>query len=130
MGDTYNIVVRLCLYDLFRNLRWDKSIYIHTYIEKDKSWTVAQNTRPVHHGQTDRGITAYHTHTDSVLTETEAWTMPRGRFVVASCGVLSEGYGHDGPGVCLGDGQTESYLRDMGMTDLPSAWAMARRSPI
>ena len=23
------------------------------------------------------------------------------------CGVLSEGYGHDGPGVCLGDGQTE-----------------------
>ena len=25
-----------------------------------------------------------------------------------SGGVLSEGYGHDGPGVCLGDGQTEA----------------------
>ena len=29
------------------------------------------------------------------------------RFMVASGGVLSEGYGHDGPSVCLGDGQTE-----------------------
>ena len=29
------------------------------------------------------------------------------RFMVASGGGLSEGYGHDGPGVCLGDGQTE-----------------------
>ena len=29
------------------------------------------------------------------------------RFMVASGGVLSEGYGHGGPGVCLGDGQTE-----------------------
>ena len=28
-------------------------------------------------------------------------------FMVASGGVLSEGYGHEGPGVCLGDGQTE-----------------------
>ena len=28
-------------------------------------------------------------------------------FMVASGGVLSEGYGHGGPGVCLGDGQTE-----------------------
>ena len=28
--------------------------------------------------------------------------------MVASGGVLSEGYGHDGPGVCLGDGQTEA----------------------
>ena len=27
--------------------------------------------------------------------------------MVASGGVLSEGYGHGGPGVCLGDGQTE-----------------------
>ena len=27
-------------------------------------------------------------------------------FMVASGGVLTEGYGHDGPGVCLGDGQT------------------------
>ena len=42
-------------------------------------------------------------------------------------GGLSEGYGHDGPGVCLDDGQTETYLRDMGMAGLASAWAMARR---
>ena len=36
--------------------------------------------------------------------------MPKGastRFIVASGEVLSEGYGHGGPGVCLGDGQTE-----------------------
>ena len=30
------------------------------------------------------------------------------RFMVASGGVLSEGYGHGGPGVCLGDSQTEA----------------------
>ena len=30
------------------------------------------------------------------------------RFMVASGGVLSEGYGHDGPGVCLGDCQTKA----------------------
>ena len=48
-------------------------------------------------------------------------------FMVASGGGLSEGNGHDGPGVCLGDGQTEAYLKDMGMTGLASAWAMARR---
>ena len=35
------------------------------------------------------------------------------RFMVTSGGVLSEGYGHDGPGVCLGDGQTEAYLKNM-----------------
>ena len=29
-------------------------------------------------------------------------------FMVASGGVLSEGYGHGGPDVCLGDGQTEA----------------------
>ena len=29
------------------------------------------------------------------------------RFMIASGGVLSEGYGHGGPGVCLGDDQTE-----------------------
>ena len=29
-------------------------------------------------------------------------------FMVASGGVLSAGYGHGGPGVCLGDGQTEA----------------------
>ena len=38
--------------------------------------------------------------------------MPRGRphvgGVHTSGGVLSEGYGHDGPGVCLGDDQTEA----------------------
>ena len=49
------------------------------------------------------------------------------RFMVASGGVLSEGYGHDGPGVYLGNGQTEAYLKDMGMAALASAWAMARR---
>ena len=42
-------------------------------------------------------------------------------FMVASDGGLSEGYGHDGPVVCLGDGQTEAYLKDMGMTGLASA---------
>ena len=30
------------------------------------------------------------------------------RFMVASSRVLYEGYGHDGPGVCLGDGQTQA----------------------
>ena len=38
---------------------------------------------------------------------------------------ISEGYGHDGHGF-LGDGQTEAYLKDMGMTGMASAWAMAR----
>ena len=52
------------------------------------------------------------------------------RFMVVSNGVLSKGYRHDGPGVCLGDGQTETYLRDTGMAGLASAWAMVRRSPI
>ena len=47
--------------------------------------------------------------------------------MVASGGGISEGYGHGGPGVCLGDGQTEAYLKDMGMTGLASAWATARR---
>ena len=42
----------------------------------------------------------------------------------------SEGYGHGGPGVCMGDGQTEAYLKDMGIAGLASAWAMARRRPI
>ena len=42
---------------------------------------------------------------------------------------LSEGYGHDGPGVCLDDGQTEAYLKDAGMTGLASAWAMSERVP-
>ena len=51
-------------------------------------------------------------------------------FMVASSGVLSQGYGHDGLGVCLGDDQTEAYLKDMGMTGLASACAMTRRRPI
>ena len=32
------------------------------------------------------------------------------RFMVASDGGLSEGYVHGGPGVCLGDGQTEAEV--------------------
>ena len=57
--------------------------------------------------------------------------MPSGptRFLVASGGVLSEGYGHYVPGVCLGDGRTEVYLKDTGMTGLSSDWAMARWKP-
>ena len=47
-------------------------------------------------------------------------------FVFASGGVLSGGYMHGGRGVCLGDGQTEAYLKDTGMTGLASVWAMAR----
>ena len=39
------------------------------------------------------------------------------------------GYGHDGPGVCLGDGQTMAYLKDMDMMVLASAWAMTIRRP-
>ena len=49
--------------------------------------------------------------------------------MVASDGVLSEGYGHYGPGVRLGDGKTEAYLKDMNMAGLASAWAMARHRP-
>ena len=48
---------------------------------------------------------------------------------VSSGGGQSEGYGHDGLGVYLGDGQTEAYLKDMGMAGLVSTWAMARRRP-
>ena len=50
--------------------------------------------------------------------------------MVASGGVLSEGYGRGGRGVCLGDGQTEDNLKDMDMTGLTFAWAMARQRPI
>ena len=46
-----------------------------------------------------------------------------------SGGALSEGYRHDGSGICLGDGQTEGYLKDTGMAGLASAWAMATRMP-
>ena len=44
-----------------------------------------------------------------------AWAMARRRPYL-------KGYGHDGLGDCLGDGQTEAYLKDMDMTDLLSAW--------
>ena len=53
--------------------------------------------------------------------------MPPACFVVMSGGGLSEGYGHGEPGVCLGDGQTEGSLKDMGMAGLASGWAMATR---
>ena len=46
---------------------------------------------------------------------------PPACFVVASCRGLYEGYGHDRPVVCLGDDQTEAYLKDTGMTGLSSA---------
>ena len=52
-----------------------------------------------------------------------AWRVP-GRW---PDGGLSEGYGQGGLVDCLGDGQTEAYLRDTGMADLASAWAMVRR---
>ena len=52
---------------------------------------------------------------------------PPAYYLFASVGGQSEGYGHDGPGICLGDGQTEAYLRDMGVAGLESAWTMARR---
>ena len=48
-------------------------------------------------------------------------------FMLASGGVLSEGYRHGRPDDCLGDGQTKAYLKDMGKAGLASAWAMARR---
>ena len=47
----------------------------------------------------------------SILSRSEGMVHAEGaptRFMVASGGVLSEGYGHGGPGVCLGDDQTEA----------------------
>ena len=44
-----------------------------------------------------------------------AWPMARRRPIWK--------YGHDGPGVCLGDGQ--AYLKDVDMTNPASAWVMA-----
>ena len=68
---------------------------------------------------------------DSALSGSGGWTMPRGRPHAPWLRqvVLSEGYGHDGPGAYLGDGETASYLKDMGISGLASAWAMARRRP-
>ena len=51
------------------------------------------------------------------------------RFVVASGGVLSEGNGHGGPGVCLGDSQTESSSKDMGMVCLGDGQTEAEGVP-
>ena len=48
---------------------------------------------------------------DSYLSRSEGLVHDEGpptRFMVVSGGVLSEAYGHDGPGVFLGDGQTEA----------------------
>ena len=48
---------------------------------------------------------------DSFLSRSEGLVHAEGaptRLMVASGGVLSEGYERDGPGVCLGDGQTEA----------------------
>ena len=47
----------------------------------------------------------------SLLSRSEGLDYAEGAptgFIVASGGVLSEGYGHDGPGVCPGNGQTET----------------------
>ena len=55
-----------------------------------------------------------------------AWRLPRRRLDAG----LSEEYRHCGPGVCLGDGQAGSCLKDIGMTGLASAWATARRRPV
>ena len=62
---------------------------------------------------------------DSFLSTSEWLDHAEGastRFMAASGGGLPGGGGNDGPGVCLGDGQTEAYLTDMGMADLASAW--------
>ena len=48
---------------------------------------------------------------DSFLSRSEGLGHAEGaptHFMVASDGVLSEGYEHGKPGVCLGDGQTEA----------------------
>ena len=43
--------------------------------------------------------------------------------------LLSEEFGHGRPGVCVGDGQTETCLKDADMAGLASAFAMVRRRP-
>ena len=48
---------------------------------------------------------------DTFLSRSEGLVHAEGastRSMIASGGALSEGYGHGGPGVCLGDGQTEA----------------------
>ena len=44
------------------------------------------------------------------------------RFMVASGGVLSEGCGHGGPGVCQGDGQTEYRHKVDAATRCSGVW--------
>ena len=54
---------------------------------------------------------------DSFLSTSEWLDHAEGastRFMAASGGGLPGGGGNDGPGVCLGDGQTEAYLKDTG----------------
>ena len=50
--------------------------------------------------------------TDSFFSKSEGLDHTEGppaRLMVGSRGVQSEGYGHVGSGVCLGDGQTEAH---------------------
>ena len=66
------------------------------------------------HGQLEsssKWCISFVSYSDSFLWRSEGldhadWAFRR--FMVASGRGLSEGYGHDGPGVCLGDGQTEA----------------------
>ena len=57
------------------------------------------------------------------------WTMPRGRPQASWLRQVESYLSHMGMAdpVCLGDGQTKAYLKDMGMTGLASVWVMARR---
>ena len=69
---------------------------------------------------------------DHVLSGSEGLDHAEGPpacFAVASGGGLTEGYDNGGSGVCLDDGQTEAYWKDMDMTGLASASLMARRKP-
>ena len=62
---------------------------------------------------------------DSVLWGPEGLDHAEGAtvyYVIASGNGLFGGYGREGPGVCLVDGQTEAYLKDMGVKGLASAW--------
>ena len=58
--------------------------------------------------------------------------MPRGRPQASWLRQVESYLSHMGMAdpVCLGDGQTKAYLKDMGMTGLASVWVMARGSPI
>ena len=61
---------------------------------------------------------------DSFLSKSEGLDHAEGAstgFMVATGGVLSEGYGHGGPCVCLGDGQREGRGRTA------ARWTLLRR---